>query len=431
MTQKLIIMNEKELSRYDIIRKLLDKKLKNSQASKLLDLSIRQIKRMKKRVREKGAEGLIHKNRGRESNRKTDFKIVAKAKKYLKEKYSDFGPTFAAEKLAESHGIELSKEKVRQVMVNLNLWRIKPRKSTSQYHHWRPRKECFGEMEQFDGSYHRWLEKRSEECCLLLAIDDATGIITHAKFDKNEGVMAVFKFWLEYFAKNGLPMSIYLDKFSTFKINHPLAVDNQDMITQFQRATNGVGIKLITAHSPEAKGRVERVFETLQDRLVKELRLAGISTVEKANEFLKEYLPKFNRQFSVIPQSNNNLHQALSRELKEKLPQIFSRQSPRKVNNDYTIMFKNRFFQLAEIQPTTVYKKDEVIVEEHLSGEIKISLKEHYLNYQELPERPKKQNILLPALTQTKSSWKPPANHPWRRPFLISKIKERQPVFKS
>lgn len=431
MTQKLIIMSEKELLRYDIIKKLLDGKLVNGQASELLDLSIRQIKRMKKMAREKGAEGLIHKNRGRESNRKTDPKIVAKAKKYLKKKYSDFGPTFAAEKLAENHGIKLSKEKTRQLMVGINLWRIKSRKFTSQYHHWRPRKECFGEMEQFDGSYHLWLENRAEECCLLLAIDDATGKITHAKFDKNEGVVAVFKFWLEYFAKNGLPMSIYLDKFSTFKINHPSAVDNEDLITQFQRAMNGVGVKPITAHTPEAKGRVERVFETLQDRLVKELRLAGISTVEKANEFLKEYLPKFNGQFSVAPQNNNNLHKVLSKELKEKLPQIFSIQSPRKVNNDYTIMFKNRFFQLAEIQPTTVYKKDEVVVEEHLDGEIKIRLKGHYLNYQELPERPQKLKIFLPALTQVKSSWKPPANHPWRRPFLISKIKETQSVFKS
>lgn len=431
MTQKLITMNETEILRYDIIKKLLDKKIKNSQTAKLLDLSVRQIKRIKNRVREKGVEGLIHKNRGRDSNKKTDPKIIAKAGKYLKEKYSDFKPTFAAEKLEENHKIKLSKETVRILMAGLNLWQINPRKSTSQYHSWRPRKECFGEMEQFDGSYHKWLEDRAGELCLLLSIDDAAGKITHAKFDKNEGVVAVFKFWLEYFGKNGLPVSIYLDKFSTYKINHPSAVDNKEMMTQFQRAMGQVGIRSISAHSPEAKGRVERVFQTLQDRLVKELRLAGISTVEKANEFLKKYIPKFNEQFSVAPKSSNNLHKVLSKELKEKLPQIFSIQSPRKVSNDYTIMFKTKFFQLAEIQPTTVYKKDTVIIENHLNGKIKINHQNHYLNYQELPERPKKQKILLPALTRTKSSWKPPADHPWRKQIFFSKIKEKQLILKN
>ncbi|MBU4580620.1 ISNCY family transposase, partial [Patescibacteria group bacterium] len=400
MMQKLITMSETEIARYDIIKKLLDKRFKNSQAAKLLDLSVRQIKRLKKAVREKGAAGLIHKNRGRESNRKINSEIIAKAEKYLKEKYSDFGPTFAAEKLEANHQIKLSDEKVRQMMSSINLWKTKSRKSIGEYHGWRARKECFGEMEQFDGSYHKWLEDRNDEMCLLLSIDDANGQITHAKFDKNEGIAAVFKFWLEYFDKNGLPASVYLDKFSTYKINHPSAVDNKELMTQFQRAMDQVDAMLISAHSPEAKGRVERVFKTLQDRLVKELRLAGISTIEEANEFLKEYIPKFNEQFSVAPRSRNNLHKELKKDLKEKLPQIFSVQSPRIVNNDYTIMFKTRFFQLAEVQPATVYKKDAVIIEEHLGGEIKIGFNGHYLNYQELPERPKKQNIPLPALTR-------------------------------
>jgi transposase len=431
MAQKMISMTEKELKRYDIIKKLIDKEIGAKEASKLLDISIRQVKRLKAKVRKKGAEGLIHQNRSRESNRKTDSKIIAKAEKYLAEKYYDFGPTFAAEKLKENNGIGLSKETLRRIMTRIGLWIPKPRKETSQYHGWRPRKECFGEMEQFDGSYHKWFEGRAGEICLLLAIDDATGDITRAKFDENEEVRAVFRFWLEYFGKNGLPMSVYLDKFSTYKINHPSAADNKELMTQFQRAMDSVGVKLISAHSPEAKGRVERVFQTLQDRLVKELRLEGISTIEEANEFLKEYIPRFNKQFSVVPQSKTNLHKALDGKLKEKLPKIFSIQSERKVNGDYTVMFKNGFFQLSEIQPTTVYKKDAVIIEEHLNGELKISLKNHYLNYQELPEKPKKQIILLPALTRAKSSWKPPENHPWRKQFLFSKIREKQLIFKS
>ena len=429
--RKLITMTEEELFRYEIIKKLTAKEIKAKEASKILNLSIRQIKRLKVKVREKGPEGLIHQNRGRESNRKIDPEIIVKAGKYLREKYSDFGPTFAAEKLNENHEIKLSDEKVRQMMMEEKLWNPEPRKETGQYHSWRERKECFGEMEQFDGSYHKWLEDRNSEMCLLLSIDDATGKITHAKFDKNESTVAVFKFWLEYFDKNGLPVSIYLDKFSTYKINHPAAVDNKELMTQFQRAMNQIGINPINAHSPEAKGRVERVFQTLQDRLVKEMRLAGISTVEKANEFLKEYIPKFNEQFSVAPRSGNALHKKLSQELKEKSPQIFSVQSERKVGNDYTIMFKTGFFQLAEIQPRAIYKKDTVMVEEHLSGEIKIFFKEHYLNFQELPERPKKQNIPLPALTRTKSSWKPPADHPWRKQFLVNKFKLAQIALKN
>lgn len=431
MTQKLITMSEAEILRYDIIQKLLDKKLKNSQAAKLLDLSVRQIKRLKKKVREKGAEGLIHKNRGKESNRKIKEETIKEIVKIIKSKYSDFGPTLAAEKLEDDRKIKIGKETLRQIMIEKKIWIPKPRKETAEYHSWRERKECFGEMEQFDGSYHKWLENRANEMCLLLSIDDATSKITHAKFDENEETKAVFKFWLEYFGKNGLPMSIYLDKFSTYKINHPSAVDNKELMTQFQRAMNQVGVKPINAHSPEAKGRVERVFQTLQDRLVKEMRLVGISTVEEANEFLKEYIPKFNEKFSVAPRSQNNLHKALSKELKEKLPQIFSIQSPRKVGSDYTIMFETRFFQLEEIQPRAVYKKDAVIIEEHLGGEIKIGFNGHYLNYQELPERPKKQNIPLPALTRTKSSWKPPADHPWRKQFLVNKFKAAQAVFKS
>ncbi|MDK2948906.1 MAG: hypothetical protein PWQ56_71 [Patescibacteria group bacterium] len=260
---------------------------------------------------------------------------------------------------------------------------------------------------------------------MLLSVDDATGKITYAKFDINESVVAVFKFWTEYFEKNGLPISIYLDKFSTYKVNHKNAVDNKDMITQFQRAMNQVGIKPITANSPEAKGRVERMNGTLQDRLVKELKLANISTIEKANEFLKDYIPKFNAKFAVIPNRRADLHKPLNKATRVRLPQIFSVQEQRKIMNDYTIRFENQYFQLDQEQPTTVYKKYAVVVEKHLNNEIKINLKGHYLNYRELPERPKKEiNVKLVALTNRKpSQWKPPADHPWRNQFLQDKIK--------
>lgn len=423
MTQKLISMAEKELERYEVINNLINNKINGTDASKLIGLSTRQIKRLKLKVLEHGAKGLVHGNRGRESNRRLNPEIVKKANKLLQEKYHFCKPSFASEKLAENHDIKINKETVRWMMIALGLWKQKIRKHSKKWHVWRARKDNFGEMQQFDGSYHVWFG--DEESCLLLSVDDATGKITHAKFDINESTVAVFKFWLEYFDINGLPLSIYLDKFSTYKINHKNAVDNKDMITQFERAMKQIGVNPITAHSPEAKGRVERMFKTLQDRLVKELRLAGITTIEEANKFLEEYIPKFNAKFAVQAERRKNLHKTINEQTKKKLPQIFSVQNQRKVNNDYTVMFKNSFFQLNREQPTTVYKKDTVIVEEHLTGKVKLYLRNHYLDYIVLPERPKKEiNIKLTALTKQKqNSYKPPADHPWRKQFLLDRQK--------
>jgi len=421
MPQKLIHMTEKELTRYNIIKKLIEGNINGTDASKQISLSVRQVKRLKANVKQHGIKGIIHGNRNKESNRKISDKKINTIEKIVKKKYYDFGPTFTSEKLNENENIIIGKEKLRLLMVDWGLRQIKSKKQSKQYYAWRARKDNYGEMQQFDGSYHLWLEDRFEELCLLLSIDDATGKITHAKFDYNESTKAVFKFWLEYFAQNGLPVLIYLDKYSTYKINHKNAVDNKDMITQFERAMNQIGVIPITAHSPQAKGRVERVFETLQDRLVKEMRLENISTIEEANEFLKEYIPKFNAKFSVAPQKRNNLHKELNKTTENMLPQIFSVQNTRVVMNDYTVMFKTKYFQLDREQPTTVYKKNIVIVEEHLNDTIKLNLKGHYLNYKVLPERPRKQiDIKLPALTREKQSdWIPPIDHPWRKQFIF------------
>jgi len=420
----LITLTMKDINRYDIIKRLIAKRIGEKEACTLMGLkSVRQVRRLRKRVAEDGAKGIVHRSRGKPGNRKFSETFAKGVMTIVKENYSDFKPTFASEKLLENHGLKVNKETLRQWMTDEGLWKPKSRKSPGNRHVWRERKGNYGQMQQFDGSYHYWLEDRGGESCLLLSVDDATGKITHAKFDKNEGVVAVFKFWLEYFEKNGLPISIYLDKFSTYKINHKSAVDNKDLITQFQRAMNQAGVKPISAHSPEAKGRVERMFETLQDRLVKELRIANVSTIEEANEFLKTYIPKFNAKFAVVPAKQNDLHRGINKKLKSKLPQIFSIQSQRKVNNDYTIMFKNRFFQLEEKQPTTVFKKDTVTVEEHLNGKVKISFKDHYLNWYELPERPKKiTDLPVVALTNRSSDYKPSANHPWRRFELNTKV---------
>lgn len=414
MAQKLISMTERELTRLNIVKNLIAGAINGTDAAKQMSLSVRQTKRLKAKVIKYGDSGLIHGNRGSQGNRRLDEKIIKKVKQYLKEKYYNFGPTFASEKLDENHRIKINKETLRQIMAEMGLWRPKPRKKPKNKHFWRARKDNYGEMEQFDGSYDQWFG--DEETCLLLSVDDATGKITCGWFDYNESTLAVFDFWWRYLEQNGLPLSIYLDKFSTYKVNHKNAADDQDLITQFQRAANQLGIKLITAHSPEAKGRIERMFKTLQDRLVKELRLAKITTMEEANKFLQEYIPKFNAKFAVVPARRKDLHKILSEKTQEKLPQIFSIQSERRVNNDYTVMFKNNFYQLNDTQPTTVYKKDVVIVEEHLNGDVKINLNGRYLRYLKLPKRPEKEiNVNLPAVTQRKpTNWKPPANHPWR-----------------
>lgn len=430
MSQKIISMSEKELEKYEVISDLINDKINGTDASKKLSLSTRQLRRLKKLVTKHGAEGLAHKNRGKASNRRIDNKTINIAKHHLKEKYYDFGPTFASEKLEENDKIKISKETIRNIMVNIGLWKTKSRKKSKKWHVWRARKDNYGEMQQFDGSYHDWFEGRctdkglEEEQCLLLSVDDASGKITHAKFDYNESTMAVFGFFKEYFLKNGLPLSVYLDKFSTFKINHKNAVDNKDMITQFERAMNQLGVKPITAHSPEAKGRVENIFGTLQDRLIKEMRLANITTMKEANRFLQDFIVKFNAKFAVVTKRKKDLHRNLNKQTKNSLDQILSIQNARVINNDYTIRFDSNYYQLTRQQTTTVYKRDRVVVEECLSGEIKFRLRNTYLNYFSLPERPKKEiDIKLPALTrQIQGSYSPPINHPWRKQFLYGKM---------
>lgn len=415
-----ITMSAKELSRYDVITKLIQKQMNGTEASKLIGRSLRQVRRMKAAVKQRGAQGLIHKNRGRVSNRSIPQHAINEIHGIVKETYHDFGPTFAAEKLAENHGIEISREKLRKLMTDWGFWEPKQRKGNKEYRSWRERKEYEGEMGQFDGSYHKWFEDRAPECCLLAAIDDATGKIMKAEFGLNESVHSVFEFWKEYVTRVGKPVSVYLDKYSTYKINHESAVDNTELLTQFQRATRDLGINLITAHSPEAKGRVERLFETLQDRLVKELRLANISSIEEANRFLEEvYIPKFNAQFGVIAQKKTNLHRRLTEQERSNLDHIFSVHSVRCVSNDFTIRFKNQYIQLEETQPCTVLRTDTVLIEERLDGSLRIMLRNKYLNFRILPERPEKVKLKVIALTRTRSSWKPPANHPWRK-FVLT-----------
>ena len=412
----------KEQEKLTIIKRAINSEITNELAATKLQLSVRQIKRLKKSVREKGDLAITHQLKGKQSNYHINDAVKKETLDFIKRNYTDFKPSFATEKLEENHKIYISRETTRLWMIEEKLW--KPRKQKQgNYRSWRPRKDYFGEMQQFDGSYHLWLEKRFYdengpiETCLLAAIDDATGKITKAVFADNEGVIAVFTFWKEYLETQGKPKHIYLDKFSTYKINHKKAVDNHELFTQFQRAMQELGINLISAHSPQAKGRIERLNKTLQDRLVKELRLADITTPDAANTFLQEiFIPKYNKKFAVIPAKEGDVHTTLLDEEKKNLAHIFAIHDSRKINNDYTIQFKNHWYQLKEIQPTTIRPQMIVLVETWLDGTIHIMLSQYELNYFILPEKPKKQSIKQPPiLTTHKLNHKPAVNHPWRK----------------
>lgn len=415
-------LTSEEEEKMAILKRAILGTITNAHAAKQLRLSLRQVQRAKANIRRVGVSGIIHGLKGKPGNHRIAEATKESALSLIKEKYTDFRPTLATEKLQEQHGISLSEETTRRWMIEKDLWKTRTRKQ-STYRAWRPRKEYFGEFEQFDGSYHMWFEDRFVdtkgnpiESCLLASIDDATGKITKAVFAANEGVVAVFTFWKEYIQNYGKPLGIYLDKFSTYKINHKSAVDNAELMTQFQRAMHTLGTKLITANSPEAKGRVERLFQTLQDRLVKEMRLVEIKTPEDGNRFLKDkFIPKFNEKFSVEPAKEGDVHKPLLKEEKRGLNHIFSIHETRRINLDFTVQFKNTWYQLAEIQPTTVRAREKVLVETWLDGTMHFSLREHYLNVIALPKRPKREKVNPIILTTHKLNHKPSPDHSWRK----------------
>lgn len=424
----LIPLTMKELSRYEVLHKLIRKELNGSEAAAQLSLSTRQVRTLKGRVQRFGVHGLIHGNRGQPGHRRIARETIEAAAGYLKRHYPDFKPTFAAEKLAEFHRINLSKETVRQIMITAGLWKHKTRKQNRQYRSWRPRKEAYGEMQQFDGSYEYWFEDRGPSCCLVAAIDDATGKITGARFVSDEGVLPVFGFWKHYLLTHGTPGSIYLDKYSTYKVNAKALLDDPAALTQFERAVKELGIAVIHAHSPQAKGRIERLFGTLQDRLVKELRLAGISAITEAHRFLDTvFIPRFNAQFGVAAQRKANLHRTLSRAEQAQLDTIFSVREHRRVQNDFTLQYQGQWLQLAETQPTLVCRKDLIRIEKRIDGSVHVSLRGTYLAYTVLPARPEKVRMKqITALNRQRTPWKPPPDHPWRRSFTAAKNTRQQ-----
>ena len=411
----LITMSQKEVKRYDIIKKVISKELNGSEAAELLSLTIRHIRRLRKKVDADGIKGLVHGNRGKPSNRRIPDKENKNIAALIKKLYPDFGPTLAAEKLDEIHKIKRDTSTVRSIMIKEEIWKPKQKKK-EKHLLWRQRRASKGELIQYDGSYEYWFEDRADKCCLLASIDDADSEVW-ARFDEHEGIEPTFNFWRSYIDRFGKPYSIYVDKFSTYSMNHKLAKENPDTLTQFERGMKELNVDVVHANSAQAKGRVEKLFRTLQDRLIKELRLKNISTIKEANEFLeKEFLPKFNAKFMVEPRSEANLHKKLDEKEKNRLDSIFSRQYQRVVNNDFTVSHKKNYYQLDGHQPVTICKRDKVTVEERMDKSIHFRIRGKYLNYKVLPEKPKKINDKknLKWVIPKSTAHTPPANHPWR-----------------
>lgn len=421
--QELLTMSRKEIDRAGVIQRVAAKELSQVEGARMIGITDRHIRRILAEFKKHGPAGLVHHLRGKPSNNQLDAGIKDKAILLVKEKYPDFGPTFASEKLEEIDGVKIHREVLRQAMTAEGIW--KPKKRKKQHREWRERKDCYGEMIQFDGSHHDWFEGReaSTTCVLLASRDDAANEVD-AVFTEAEDIKGVFNFWKQYFETKGKPVSIYLDKGSTYRINHKSALDEK-MLTQFERAVEELNVKIIHANSPQAKGRIENLFNTLQDRLVKELRLRHIVNRDDANRFLKEeFLPKFNQRFQKEPKSKTNLHRPLTKI--DDLDAIFSVQSKRLVNNDFTIQFKCQWYQLEKTQPTLITPKMKVIIEERLDRTIRIRLKTKYLAFHAIPKPVKKQKQETFALTSNpgyrnlpQMARTPKPNHPWKKPQPI------------
>jgi hypothetical protein len=431
--QDILTMSNKEIDKLKVIHNVLQKRLKQRQAARQLGISTRQVRRLCKRVRREGNRGLIHRLRGLPSNHQLKISLLTESLDKVKTLYPDFGPTLANEKLEKLHKIVLSTRTLRQGMIQAGLWQ--PRKHKVKHRAWRERRSCVGELEQLDGSDHPWFEGRGPRCVLLIFIDDATSRILYGEFIPVEDTLNLLRAAKAYLLLHGRPLAFYVDKDSIYKINRQATVEEQlrdeQPLTQFTRAMKELGIEVLTAHSPQAKGRVERGFHTHQDRLVKELRLAGISTMEAANRFLQEvYIPDHNARCAVAPANHTNAHRPLLSS--HRIEEILSIRTERVVTNDFTLRFHNQFLQITENQPVRVRPKDTVLVEIRLDGSTHLRFKEHYLNFKPIAKPPYKAfyaNKKPPVVAVKARPYKPPPSHPWKAASYARMLAQKSKTF--
>lgn len=419
-----------ELDKLKVIRDVLEGRLLQREAGAQLGLCTRQVRRLARRVERQGAKGLIHGLRGNPSNHRLEGGLLSRTLKLVVAHYRDFGPTLACEKLAQRHGLKISTTALRLGMIEAGLWRAHRHKPA--YRAWRPRRACLGEMVQVDGSEHDWFEGRGTRCTLIAFIDDATSRVLLARFVEAEDTLTLMRLTRDYLRRYGRPQSFYVDKDSIYKVNRQPALDDdvrdETPATQFSRAMRELGIDVICAHSPQAKGRVERLFKTFQDRLVKELRLAGARSMEEGNRFLEGgYLEGHNARFSEEPKNPADAHRKLLPD--HRLDGILCLRTERTVLNDHTLRYQKRFFQLLKDQPARISPKDKVRVELRLDGSTQLRFKGAYLNFKPIDRRPYRalfaaqpsrlKNYPDPRTKGVGST--PSRDHPWRHWRLFNK----------
>jgi transposase len=410
--ETLITMNQSELKRLEVMQKLEEKRITQKKAAEAIGLSVRQVKRIWKAYQQEGLQGVITRKRGKPSGNQLDVQVKQKALDWIYRRYSDFGPTLAAEKLWEEHKLKISRESVRKLMIAEELW--KPRRIKKMViHPLRERRACYGELIQIDGSDHDWFEGRGAHCTLLVFIDDATGQLMQLHFTESESFFSYTEAIHRYIDRFGKPAALYSDKHGIFRVNMPNAGRN-DNLTQFGRAMQQLGIPIICANTPQAKGRVEKAIRTLQNRLVKELRLKKISSIDKANLFVNEFMQYYNQRFAVIPRSSINVHCPLS--ATENLAYILSWQETRTLSKNLTLQFNHVVYQITPPHSAYALRKALVLLCQNKKGEISILRNNRPLAFTTYHKQ-QHQSEIVPAKSLNQH-WSvastPSAHHPWR-----------------
>jgi transposase len=405
----IITMTQEELKRLHVIRKAIDKAITQQEASEIIGVTLRQAQRIALRVRRDGDSGIINRSRGRPSNRAKPDKLKNRALELFKTKYPDFGPTLASEKLFERDKIKVNDETLRLWLVENNI--PYKRRKKRPHRQWRERKHRYGQMIQMDGSEHHWLEGRGPYCIFMGYIDDATGI-PFGRFYEYEGTIPAMDSFKRYIKKHGIPLSVYLDKHTTYKSNAKPSVEdelnNVEHLSQFERALKELGVEVIHANSPQAKGRVERLFETFQDRLIKELRLEGANTIDEANKVAERFLSGYAKRFSVRARYSDDLHRAIPKGVD--LDRILCIKTERALRNDFTVAHNSKLYQILD---NTKAKK--VMVEEYVDGSMVIYYKDKPLGFKEITQRPEKKEPKKKYEFKLKRVCAPvPADHPWK-----------------
>jgi Winged helix-turn helix len=372
-----LAMSGKEIDRMTVLRDLREKRLKVADAAQLLRLCPRQVLRLAKACRLHGPAALVSCRRGRPSNRSYPAALRAETMKIVRERYADFGPLLACEKLEAVHGVCLARETVRSWMIAEGLWKDRKQRM-KPVHQPRHRRDCLGELVQIDGSDHFWFEDRGPRCTLLVYIDDATSRLMHLQFVETESTFDYFNATRTYIGRHGKPIAFYSDKHSIFRVNKAGATGGDGM-TQFGRALHELNIDIICANTSQAKGRVERANQTLQDRLVKEMRLAGIASIAGGNAFLPQFMASHNARFAKSPFSDKDMHRPLAAH--DNLGDCFAWKEDRTVSASLTLQYDKVIFLLEPCELTRGLARKRVTVVDHPDGQLFIRHKGVELPY--------------------------------------------------